>query len=272
MSSNSSVNLSSLFQNATATGGLTKAAAAVIAVPDLGAQIQAGLGIAADDVEASEVVLMTFLMDDSGSIRFASNAQMVRDGHNLVLDALGESKQKSGILAHTRYLNPSAPGRTHVLFPYVQLANAIRMDSQNYDPNGGTPFYDEAAIVLGTVAAKEQEFRDNGVPCRCITVFVTDSADAGSQRQTAASVKKVVDSLLKTERHIIAGMGLYDGSMTDFHYVFRSMGIRDEWILTPGSSKSEIRKAFLLVSQTATRASQGAKNFSQVSAGGFTSP
>ena len=96
-------------------GELSDAAMAALSIPDLGAQIQAGLGVHPDDVPASEVVLVTMMPDDSGSIRFGSNAQAVRDGHNLVLDALAASKQKDGVLAHTRYLNGN------VLYPYCGL-------------------------------------------------------------------------------------------------------------------------------------------------------
>jgi lipid A disaccharide synthetase len=35
------------------------------------------------------------------------------------------------------------------------------------------------------------------------------------------------------------------------------MGIRDEWILTPGSSASEIRRAFQVFSQSAMHVAQG---------------
>ena len=41
------------------------------------------------------------------------------------------------------------------------------------------------------------------------------------------------------------------------------MGIPDRWILTPGNSASEIRRAFAVFSQSAVRASQG------VQLGGF---
>jgi hypothetical protein len=51
-------------------------------------------------------------------------------------------------------------------------------------------------------------------------------------------------------------MGIHDGT-TDFTQVFRSMGIPDRWILTPGNSASEIRRAFQVFSQSAVRATQG---------------
>src|SRR5512136_1523402 len=94
------LDLSQLWQSAEDQGTLSPAARAVLDVPDLGARIQEGLGIKVDDVQASEVVLCTIMPDDSGSIQFGGNAKVVRDGHNLVLDALLASRQKDSILAH----------------------------------------------------------------------------------------------------------------------------------------------------------------------------
>jgi hypothetical protein len=74
--------------------------------------------------------------------------------------------------------------------------------------------------------------------------------------------------MLRSETHIVAAMGIDDGS-TDFRQVFREMGLRDEWILTPGNSHKDICKAFQIFSQSAVRVSQSAAHFSQASGGGF---
>lgn len=246
-------------------GELSDAAMQALSIPDLGAQIQAGLGVHPDDVPASEVVLVTMMPDDSGSIRFGSNSQAVRDGHNLVLEALAGSKQKDGVLAHTRYLNG------HVLYPYCGLGGATRMDSRNFDPNGGTPLYDQTVVILGTVLAKSRQFAASGVPARTVTLIITDGADECSTRSKASDVKALVSDMLKAERHIVAALGVDDGS-TDFREVFREMGIEDRWILTPGNGASEIRRAFQVFSQSALRASQSAGSFSKTSVGGFGAP
>lgn len=243
-------------------GELGTAALGALAIPDLGAQIQAGLGISVDDVRASEVVLVTMMPDDSGSIRFAGNAQAVRDGHNLVLDALRASKQPEGILCHTRYLNG------HILYPYCPIDLAVRMDGQNYDPIHGTPLYDQTVVVLGTVLAKARELSDAGVPARTVTLLITDGGDSGSERSRPGDVAALVRDMGRAESHIVAALGLEDGS-TDFRAVFRAMGIEDRWILTAKSSASEIRRAFQLFSRSALRASQGAASFSKTAAGGF---
>ncbi len=143
------------------------------------------------------------------------------------------------------------------------------MNSSNYDPNQGTPLYDQTAILLATVLAKSQEFSDNGVPCRTVTLLITDGEDVHSMRQNAASVKKIIKDMLRSENHIIAAMGIDNGN-TNFHQIFEEMGILPEWILTPGNDHGEIRKAFQVFSQSAVRASQGAASFSQTAGGGFT--
>ncbi|HEX5059039.1 MAG TPA: hypothetical protein VFV99_06750 [Kofleriaceae bacterium] len=231
-------------------GALSAKALAALELVDVGAQIQAGLGVTIDDVAASEVVLLTMMPDDSQSIAAANNTDAVRDGHNFVLDALGKSKQSGEVLAHTRYLNGS------VLFPYTQLAHAQRMTAANYDPCLGTPLFDQAVVLLGTVIAKAQELAQAGIAVRTVTLIITDGGDYGSTRFKPQDVAAIVADMLGQENHIVAAMGISDGT-TDFKKVFRAMGIPDKWILTPGNSSSEIRRAFQVFSQSAVRASQG---------------
>lgn len=258
-------NAEALFKSALANGAISQAALNAINIRDVGDEINAALGVSVDDVKASEVTLFTSLIDDSGSIRFISgNTEAVRDGHNLVVDSLGKTKQKDGILAMCTYMNDG------LLYPYTHVEKATRMDTGNYDPSGDTPLYDKAVEVLASVIAKCQEFLDNGIPCRTVTAIISDGADSGS-RKRAADVKEIVTEMLRAENHIIAGMGINDGS-TDFTAVFTKMGIRKEWILTPKNSPSEIRRAFNMLSQSAVRASQAGKTFSQTAMGGFAAP
>ena len=239
-----------LFADAHDQGALSARSLAALDVIDVGAQIQAGLGVTIDDVAASEVVLVTMMPDDSQSIAQAGNIDAVRDGHNFVLDALRGSKQSGEVLAHTRYLNG------HVLCPYIALDHAVKLTPANYNPRLGTPLYDQTAVVLGTVIAKWQELSQAGIAVRTVTLIITDGGDFGSTRMKPADVKAIVDDMLAQEHHIVAAMGISDGT-TDFRAVFRAMGIPDRWVLTPGNSASEIRRAFAVFSQSAVRASQG---------------
>lgn len=257
-----SVNINELFEEAKQEGLLSPESAQALIVNDIGAQIQAGLGINVNDVDASEVVLVTMMPDDSGSIRFGGNADAVRDGHNMVIDSLLASKQRDNVLVHTRYLNGT------ILYPYCSLEQAVRMDNKNYNPNLGTPLYDETVVMLGTVLAKTKEFQDNGVPVRTITLILTDGHDLHSSRSSAATVKSLVNDLLRAENHIIAAMGFEDGSVK-FRDVFTDMGLLDQWILTPKNNASDIRRAFQVFSKSAVQASQSAVNFSKTAMGGF---
>ena len=239
------------------------AAAMQLTIDTLGPDIQAGLGnIALDDIMLSEVVLITMLLDDSGSIRFGGNAQHIRDGHNLILEALRASKQSAAVLVSCSFLNDG------VLYPYVLLENAPKLDSSNFNPSGSTPLFDQSAVTLTTVAAKMSEFEQGGINARAVTVILTDGGDTGS-RHTVGDVRKMVSGMLVTEQHIIAAIGVDDGGYTDFRQVFGDMGILDEWILVPGNTESEIRRTFQVVSQSAVRASQTAGSFSQTAMGGF---
>lgn len=259
-----SQNVQGLFQASHAMGDLTaRSLQALNGIVDIGAQIQAGLGMPADQVQTSEVVLTGFMPDDSGSIRFAGNAQAVREGHNLLIDEMSASKQANTILFHTRYLNG------HILNPFMPIAQALRMDAKNYDPCLGTPLYEQTIVFLGTMLAKYQECSDNGISARTISLLLSDGADTSSG--SPKKVRSVVTDMLKQERHIIAAMGVDDGGGTDFRVVFREMGIPDEWIMTPKDAK-EMRRAFRLFSQSAVRASQSAANFTQTAMGGFGAP
>lgn len=259
--SNSTPNLNTLFNTAHTEGSLSAASMSALNVVDIGAEIQAGLGVNINAVSASEVVLVTIMPDDSSSIRFSGNAQAVRGGHNSVIDALMATPQQDAMLIHTRYLNG------HVLYPYCPLDQAVRMTPQNYNPNQGTPLYDQMVVLLGTVLAKTQEFEDNGVAVRTLTLIITDGADEHSQRSHAQDIHHLVTDMLRAEKHIVAAMGI-DNQSTDFRAVFQSMGIRDEWMLTPGNSDREIRQAFQLFSQSVLSLSQGSPSLRQ-SLGGF---
>ncbi len=289
----STPDVSSLFQTAHEEGDISAASLNVLNIADVGAAIQGALGVNVSVVQAGETMLVTVVPDDSGSIRFVSgNAQAVREGHNGVIAALKGSKQTSNILAQCRYLNGT------VLYPFVPLDQAVLMTAQNYNPNLGTPLYDQAVLVLGTVIAKCQEFIDNGQVPRSATLFVTDGKDehspvyAGGKGTTPDQVRTLVTDLLRQERHIVAAMGISDG-YTDFYQVFSGwnqkevlaakaknelddmepkggMGIWPKWVLTPGNTPSEIRRAFQVFSQSAVRASQAAgTNFSKVAMGGL---
>ena len=153
-----SVNIGSLLGAAKQSGSISAASANVLTAVDIGDLIREGMGVSVDDIQASDAILATFLIDDSGSIRMAGNSQAVRDGYNGCLLALKDAKQEKNLLVQTAYLNGG------ILNPYAIRASAVQMDSQNYNPTGGTPLYEATIVTLGRVLAKSQEFADSGCP------------------------------------------------------------------------------------------------------------
>ena len=72
--------ITALFQSAQQEGKLSPQALRALEVHDIGASIQDALGTPADEVQSSEVILVTIMIDDSGSIRFVKgNTEAVRD-------------------------------------------------------------------------------------------------------------------------------------------------------------------------------------------------
>ena len=252
-----------LFQSANEDGTLSSGALTALTSFNIGQQIQNALMTNMNNVKASEVILVTQMPDDSGSIKFEGNEQNVIDGHNLVIESLISSKQKDNLFAHCCYLNGN------ILYPYVDISKAVMMSKKNYKADKGTPLYDQSVVLLGTVLAQTKIYEDEGIACRSVTLIITDGADEHSRNHSEKDVASIVRDMLRSENHIIAAMGIDDHGHTDFKKVFQSMGIRDEWILTPGNSQSEIRKAFNVFSQSAVRASQSAVNVSKAAMGGF---
>lgn len=258
----------SLFASAVADGSIDRNAASVV-VPNMTANIQAALGVSVDDVQASSVCLVTLVLDDSGSIQ-GPNCQILIDGSNMVLDAVGGSKpeDQDGVLVHCRRLNAG------IVYPFSPLPQAVRLNGQNFQPDGHTPLYDTVAETMAAVIAKTQDFAMNGVPCRSVTIIVTDGADVGSKtHRTPESVRPLIEAALRSEQHIVCAMGIDDGS-TPFADIFARMGVRPKWILTPKNSPTEIRRCFAMASKSAAMGSQAVQGgaFSKVAAGGFASP
>lgn len=259
------VDVDSLFENALAQGMLSKAGLQTLnGITDIGGEINKGIGIEPGFVKSSELILVTVMPDDSGSIRFAGNTEILRDGHNMIVEAFKESKQKNSVLFHTRYLNGT------ILNPYRPLDDVELMNSGNYDPDLGTPLYDQTVVLLATVMAKMLQCREDGSQARSISLIITDGADASSTTyKDPKKVAPIVKDLLKTEMAIIAGMGIDDGGRTNFKQIFTDMGILPQFIFTPKNTKSEIRKTCRLFSQSAVKASQSAQGFSQAALGNF---
>ncbi|MEX1113038.1 MAG: hypothetical protein WD603_00050 [Patescibacteria group bacterium] len=212
--------------------------------------------------DLNDLLLLSILVDDSGSIAWAKNTRAVQNGHNRVVQVVLEAGIARNVLLQTRFLNGK------VVNPYVPLLKADPLDSGNYGEHefGGTPLYEQSVVLLGSVAAKTRELEAKGKSARSITLIITDGDDQHSGKITAGHVAWLANDLRRSKRHIVAGMGVEDGS-TNFRRIFREMGIPDKWHLTPNADPSAIIQAFKDFGEAAAKASIDPASFERLALG-----
>ena len=242
--------IGSLFSGAAAAGIISPDTAAML-TGHLGAVVVAGAaGTALEDIMASDVTLITVLIDSSSSIAYANLEQAVRDGQNLLVDAFAGAKEAPSILMALWTFN----GQVDVVHSYLPVADAARLDAR-YHGTGSTKLYDTWCDALAANVAYAQQLRDGGTPCRSVVVIITDGEDCGSKR-SAAECARLPRDLLKSEQFILAFVGV--GADGDFRKIAKEMGVPDGSVAVQKDVRpTELRKLFQMVSQSAIRASQG---------------
>src|SRR3954471_22246803 len=91
-------NLKSLLVSAAQNGTISPATQQLL-TGNLGAVVIAGAaGKDAEDIVASDVTLVTLLVDASSSIHDSGLEQAVRDGENMLVDALADTRERESIL------------------------------------------------------------------------------------------------------------------------------------------------------------------------------
>ncbi len=203
-------------------------------------------GMDLDEIEATEVTLVSLLIDDSGSMCDVVDA--VIDGQNSMLKALIDSKQKDSFLLGMWALNRIGPYHS-----YLKIENVEKLDHVNYYPGGHTPLFDKWIETLSANVAYAQQLRDSGTSVRSIAVVITDGQDFGSRKHTAKDCATLAKDLLDSETFVLAMVGLGDHGFKD---VAREMGFPAGAVLEAGNTPSDVRRVFQLVSQSVIRASQ----------------
>jgi uncharacterized protein YegL len=248
--SNSKTHLQTLLSSATAAGTLSAATSSFLS-GSLGAVVIAGAaGKDAEDIVASDVTLVTLLVDASSSIHDRGLEDAVRDGQNLLVDALGDTRERESILMALWTFNSDL----NVLHSYVGLDDVTRLDKKSYAGLGSTRLYDTWCDALTANVAYAQQLRSSGTPCKSVVVVITDGEDVGSKRR-AADCARISRDLLASEQFTLAFVGV---GTSDFHTIAREMGVPDGCIAVQAqATPSAIRQVFRMVSQSAIRASQG---------------
>jgi hypothetical protein len=243
--------LTDLFAGAVGDGILSADSQSLL-TGHIGTVVVAGAaGMDVEDIQASDVTLITVLVDQSSSIGCSNLEPSVRAGYNALLDAFSGSRQKDSILVASWLFNDEAT----VLNAYVPVADATRLDQWNYRSSGATSLYDTWLDALAANVAYAQRLRDGGTPCRSVVVVLTDGEDTTSLRKHA-DCATIAKDLLASEQFILAFVGV--GNEADFKQVARRMGIPPKCVLVEKqATPKSLRQAFEMVSQSALRASQG---------------
>lgn len=262
-----SSDLSKLLSQAAATGTLsqaTVAAQASVLGGDLGQIVIAGAaGVDAEDLVASDVTLVTVLVDASTSIHTRGLEDAVIRGYGELVDAFDDARERDSVLLALWTFNDEA----RVVHAYVPVGDATRLDPSNYRGLGGTKLYDTFCDgVLANVAYAER-LRAAGTPTRSIVVVLTDGEDCGSRRR-ASHCQALARDVLASETFQLAFVGV--GTDVDFHDVAKKMGFpRGSVAVSAQATASSIRALFRMVSQSTLRMSRARAG---VPTGGFFAP
>lgn len=251
MSTHDEDDVSKHLTSALATGVITQQSSTLI-TGNLGAIVLAGAaGKALEELTASDVTLVTLLVDASGSIAERHLEQAVRDGQHALLDAFSGAKERDAVLLALWTFND----QQKVVHSYVPVEDATRLDAKNYRAGGATRLYDTWCDALAANVAYAQRLRDGGTPTRSVVVIVTDGEDVGSTRASRDCAKLSRD-LLASELFTLAFVGV--GKDTDFELIAAAMGVPKGCVhVQRDATPSGLRKTFQLVSKSAIRASQG---------------
>ncbi|MCA1600375.1 MAG: hypothetical protein LC776_01585 [Acidobacteria bacterium] len=226
-------------------GTLSADSARSLKRPEIAHQIDKALEDSYDVESAEELLLVTLMPDDSGSMN-GSKQNSVIDGHNWLLSKMASSGSSKNIMLQTRYLNGQ------VLNPFSPLSDCQELSFENYQCNLGTPLFEQTLVTLGTVMAKTEEVADVSERVRTATLIMTDGQATDKNASVLkAEVASVVKDMRRVGDHIVAGMGFTivkdDHAVYD---VFEEMGIKAEYIF-PARDREQVLRAFRIFGESA---------------------
>lgn len=244
------LNLDDLFDDARSSGVITSQGSSVLS-GSLGPVMIAGAaGRPLEQIEQSDITLVTILLDMSTSIHTYGLEKAVCDGYNALLDTFLSSKECDSMMIACWTFNTNP----QVIHSYVPLAEAARLGRNNYRPGGWTALYDAWCGALGANVAYAQQLRAGGTPTKSVVVVITDGED-NSSKATLPQCKALSKDLLASEQFALAFVGV--GDATDFDDVARRMGIPPTGICVQNQATPDrLRALFHLVSQSAIRVSR----------------
>jgi Mg-chelatase subunit ChlD len=225
--------------------------------------IAGAAGIDAEELAASEVTLVTILVDASSSIASRGLEDAVVHGYGELLAAFSNAREKEGMLVALWTFNDEA----RVVHAYVPVDDATRLDRSTYSPVGCTRLYDTFCDALTANVAYADRLRAAGTPTESIVIVITDGEDAGSRR-TASDCRDLLRKALATEAWQAAFVGV--GTDVDFRNVAKQMGFPATSVaVCEHATPASLRALFRMVSQATLAASMASPGGAR---GGFFGP
>src|SRR3989338_6579143 len=217
------------------------------------------------EIKGSDAVLVTLLLDDSDSISACRNVSVVTRGAN----AFREQLIRRGGSAMQAFLRVATLNQRDVGRDFVVLSNTEPLENDDwFRPGFNTPLFAAArrALYVSAESARRARVWYSG-DVLSITVIVTDGADNASGDITAQRVCRRVQNMLATGHHMVVGCGVYDGA-TDFHAVFRSMGIPDRMVMVMERTDEDIEEGLTNLGRFAAASTENIGTFTQNLAAG----
>ncbi len=212
-----------------------------------------------------QVLLVTNVVDDSGSINACGNTQAIIRGYNEGLDNFTADQVHnpqrelfvSALLINRGWLyQAKAPGE------------ADRLNDQNYRPDGSTPLFPATLAALDFVTQAATFLTQQGLEVYSFTNILTDGAD--TTHQAPSVVAPAVRAIQLGGNHIVTGIAVRDGQ-TNFFQVFTEMGILEQWIKVIERQEGDIVTGVSAAVATAARTDTTSRGTWRMTTRGFNS-
>ncbi len=249
-----------LFSDAHREGAVSADTLRRVQNPSVQRYLTLASGHSAKEATSNRIHLVTFFIDNSGSMH--GNQDAVIEGYKFVLTEIAKSPEARDMWTSTQLLNGERSSSTAltlrsaelerskerveagILDPYAPLLEnghirSVMLNRDNYQPHGGTPLYARSEETLLAVLGKAEEFKAEWREVTTATLLMSDGGD--TSHTGPDEVAKRVRDLQGTGTHIVAAMGF--GREDEFIEILTGMGIQRGWILTARSTPDEVRRA-----------------------------
>jgi Mg-chelatase subunit ChlD len=202
------------------------------------------VGLAADDLDASDATIVSVVIDMSGSM--SSHRRAVVDAFNTMQRALAGAKAASAILSSAWTFNDSVK----LLSGFEPVGVKPALTTAVYRPDGGTALHDAVLAAMTGLVSYGQALWDSGVPTKRILFVLSDGEDNAS-RARAHEVAAAARALAREEAYTLAFAAF---GTADHGSIARALGFTN--VIAAAATESEIRAVFRQVSQSVIRVSQ----------------